>query len=782
MAYIMNFINGTTGDDNLTSLATALDDSINGGLGADTMAGGLGNDTYVVDNLGDVVTENASEGTDTVQSSVTYTLGANVERLTLTGSAAINGTGNGLDNLFHGETNSAANVLAGGAGNDAYYVGAGDSVVENAGEGADTVYSTAGSFNLELNGANIENLYLGGTGATGIGNALDNVIGGTNGADVLDGRAGADSMNGGLGGDTYNVDNTGDVVQDVAPSVMNSGIDTVIASVNYTLSATSGVENLTLTGAATIGVGNNLNNVMTGNGHAALDGGAGNDTYVVSAGDTVSDSGGIDTIKTDNATLADLRNNANIENVTLTGAASTVAAYGNASANILRGDGNGGANVLTGGAGDDTYYLGAGDSVAENGGEGTDTVYRASSSTLLDANVENLVLTSAGLANGNGGANTITGTSGADTIDGKAGADRMIGGAGNDTYIVDDANDVVIDSNSTLMGNSADKVISSVNFDLSNSAQAVGLIENLTLSGAAASGTGNSLNNVLTNSTGHAVTLNGGAGNDTYIVSTGDTVNDTGGVDTIQTANATLADLRGNVNIENVTLTSGAGGIAAYGNGGANVLRGDAAGTGNNALYGGAGNDTYYVGAGDTVVENATAGTDTVFSSVTFTLGTDVENLTLTGNFGLFGTGNDGDNAITGSNGSDYLAGGAGNDRLAGGLGNDVLYGGAGNDTFVFNTNTFAVVNRDQIADFAVGADKIELAKSMFGTLTAGSLASSDFTSGAGMTSGAHIVLNTTNGMLYYDADGTGVGAGVAFAQFTNSVPTTLSASDFTVV
>ena len=89
---------------------------LSGGTGNDTMIGGLGNDTYVVDAVGDVVTELAGEGTDTVQSSVSYTLSDNVENLQLTGTAAINATGNTLDNVLTG--NSGNNILSGGAGND----------------------------------------------------------------------------------------------------------------------------------------------------------------------------------------------------------------------------------------------------------------------------------------------------------------------------------------------------------------------------------------------------------------------------------------------------------------------------------------------------------------------------------------------------------------------------------------------------------------------------------------------------------------------------------------
>ena len=83
------------------------------------MVGGVGDDLpYVVDNVGDLVTEAASAGTDGVQSSVSYTLTANVENLTLTGAAASNGTGNTLSNILTGNTGN--NILTGAAGNDTY--------------------------------------------------------------------------------------------------------------------------------------------------------------------------------------------------------------------------------------------------------------------------------------------------------------------------------------------------------------------------------------------------------------------------------------------------------------------------------------------------------------------------------------------------------------------------------------------------------------------------------------------------------------------------------------
>jgi Ca2+-binding RTX toxin-like protein len=104
------------------------------------MLGGLGNDTYTVDNVGDSVTEVAGEGTDLVNSTISYTLGANLEHLTLTGSAGVNGTGNELANNLVG--NNATNTLSGGIGNDVLTGGAAADTLTG-GVGADRFLLTA---------------------------------------------------------------------------------------------------------------------------------------------------------------------------------------------------------------------------------------------------------------------------------------------------------------------------------------------------------------------------------------------------------------------------------------------------------------------------------------------------------------------------------------------------------------------------------------------------------------------------------------------------------------
>ncbi|MDX2155774.1 MAG: calcium-binding protein [Hyphomicrobiaceae bacterium] len=180
---------------------------LDGRAGADTMAGGLGNDTYVFDNAGDIANEASGQGTDLVRTSVSRALGANLENMILEGTASLNGSGNDLANNLIG--NAGANVLDGRvgadrmfgqAGNDTYLVdNVGDVVGEVAGNGSDTVKSTI-SYTL---GAEVEKLLLlGSASINGTGNALDNVLVGNNGANRLDGAAGVDNLTGGLGSDT----------------------------------------------------------------------------------------------------------------------------------------------------------------------------------------------------------------------------------------------------------------------------------------------------------------------------------------------------------------------------------------------------------------------------------------------------------------------------------------------------------------------------------------------------------------------------------------------------
>ena len=552
-------LSGGGGNDSLYGLGGADtldggdgDDLLEGGAGADRLVGGSGNDTYVVDDAADVVVEAPAAGVDTVQSWVTYALGADLENLTLLGSAAIDATGNalansltgnGADNLLDG--GAGADTMAGGAGNDTYVVdNVGDSLTEAAGAGTDTVRSSV-TWTL---GPNFEHLTL--TGAAAInatGNSASNTLRGNAGANVLNGGSGADTMIGGAGDDTYVVDVATDVVTELA----GQGVDTVQASIGYTLGAE--LENLTLTGSGAIsGTGNAANNVLTGNAAAnVLVGGAGNDTL----------------------------------------------------------DGGGGADTLSGGTGDDIYVVdAAGDVVNELAGAGTDLVRSAVSYT-LGAQVENLTLTGAAAINGTGNAaaNVINGNAAANVLDGGAGADTMAGGAGNDTYVVDNAGDMINEAASA----GTDLVLSAITLTLGSN------LENLTLTGTAAiSATGNALDNVL------------------------------------------------------------------RGNAAANVLDGAA---GSDTMIGGAGNDTYVVdAAGDLITELLNEGIDLVQSSITLTLGSNVENLTLTGASAIGGTGNALDNVITGNGASNALGGGAGNDTLDGGAGNDTLAGGTGADSYVF--------------------------------------------------------------------------------------------------
>ncbi len=564
------------------------DNLLDGGVGADVMTGGLGNDTYVVEDAADQTLEFAGEGLDTVQASLTWTLAENIENLILTGIADIDGTGNALDNILIG--NSGANrldggqgvdAMAGGAGDDTYIVDhAGDSVIEQANEGIDTVLADV-SYALS---AHVENLVLTGTGNTSAnGNDLDNILTGNAGDNLLDGGAGADTMAGGAGNDQYVVDNHGDTVTETA----DAGTDTVLASVSFVLP--EHVENLALTGESAIdGTGNALDNILTGNeaanqlaggdgndqllgngGNDVLNGGVGADHmsggmgddlyYVDDTGDVVEEAadGGYDTVRTTISLTAP----AHVERVELLGA-DHLNATGNELDNVLIGnsgdnrlDGGLGADAMAGGAGDDVYIVdNAGDTIVEAADEGNDLVLASVTTTLSD-HVENLTLTGTADINATGNTqdNILTGNTGNNNLDGGAGADTMAAGAGDDNYWVDNSADTVFEA----MNEGIDSIFTQVSYVLPEH------VENLYLIGdGSINGGGNGADNVLVGNSGDNH-ISGGGGNDT--------LDGAGGNDTLD------------------------------------------GGTGNDVLIGGAGDDTYLINLGDGLDSiGDVAGNDTV--------------------------------------------------------------------------------------------------------------------------------------------------------------------------
>lgn len=215
---------GGNGDDTLigTAASNTLEggvgaDSLDGGAGADLLIGGDGNDLYHVDHRGDQIVELNAQGTDTVRAALSWTLGANLENLEVTGAYRYSASGNALANHLTGNAGHnlldggvGADSMSGGLGDDTYVVdNVGDVIQEDAGAGNDTVLA---SVNWSL-GANLENLTFTGTkNLAGTGNGLDNHLTGNGGAnhldggagnDVLDGGSGHDILTGGMGSDTF---------------------------------------------------------------------------------------------------------------------------------------------------------------------------------------------------------------------------------------------------------------------------------------------------------------------------------------------------------------------------------------------------------------------------------------------------------------------------------------------------------------------------------------------------------------------------------------------------
>jgi Ca2+-binding RTX toxin-like protein len=353
---------------------TAGADYLAGTVGADTMAGLAGDDVYVVNNPGDRVSEAANAGTDSIFSSVSYTLPNNVENLALTGNLAINGTGNSLNNTLTG--NSAANTLnggggadsmQGGAGNDTYIVdNAADVVAEAAVEGIDLVQSSV-TYSLS---ANVENLTLTGSAAiNGAGNALDNLLIGNSAANTLTGGDGNDSLDGGTGSDTL-IGGQGDdtyvvnVATDIVVENAGEGFDVVNSTATLTLSAH--VEALVLQGWGVInGTGNELSNLLRGNlngntlngadGNDILEGNDGNDRLIDTLGTALFNGGSGNDAITGGASAEIFLGGLGNDTLTTAGGNDI----------ILFNKGDGQDSFASGGTGSDAISLGGGISYAD---------------------------------------------------------------------------------------------------------------------------------------------------------------------------------------------------------------------------------------------------------------------------------------------------------------------------------------------------------------------------------------------------------------------------------
>jgi Ca2+-binding RTX toxin-like protein len=682
------------------------------------------------------------------------------------------------------------NVYA-GDGNDEVRAGLGSSETFDGGNGTDLIDTTS------FNGAYVINLA---TGATNYGDSFTNFenittgggdddITGTSGANVINTGAGNDTIRGGSGTDTVNAGAGNDTVIIASGDGLDNtdgGAD--IDTLDYTGTSGNIVFNLA-TGAFAFG-----GSPVTNTNYENFNSGDGNDVITGTAGiNIINGAGGDDTIT------------------------------------------SGGNDTISGGEGDDLIYAGFGTPETLDGGNGTDTLDTTSFSGTY------VVDLAAGTTNFAGESftnfeNIISGA-GNDTITGTAGVNILNGGGGNDT-ITSSGNDIVLGGEGDdyiVAGNTSSGVSETLNggngidtLDTSgfggtylvnlqsgstNYVGSTGLesftnFENFIGGAGADTVIGTSVANrldgglgadyligyegddVLIGGAGATNTLQGGVGNDTYIItsnfdSTTEFVGE--GTDEVQTT-FFIYGLQSNV--ENLTYIDNAQHGAGVGNILDNVLRG---GTGIDDLFGREGNDTLYGGtgsantllgqegddiyvvqaAGDSVIEFAGQGSDTVQTALgSFVLRTDVENLVYTGSSTFIGVGAGDANRITGGAFDDQLNGLGGDDILTGGSGADLLQGGTGNDQFRYNGGE---TGYDRILDFTSGQDKIALSNAFFTpTGTVG------FVQGGTPlpTNGnSTFIYNVNTGIVSYDDDGNGAGVAIQIAQLNAGL--TLAAGDF---
>ena len=567
--------------------------------------------------------------------------------------------------------------------------------------------------------------------------------------------------------------------------------------------------------------GSNVNDAITGSiGNDSVNAGSGNDTINASAGnDTLSGGSGNDIliggsgndaidggVGNNTASYTDATSNVviNLSNATVGGVlAGTATGDGTDTlSNIQNAIGGSGNDVIT--ASSSNSILIGGDGLDTlNGGVGNDLLIDGA---LIDPNdiPTDLVTLMSGLSNSinalqgikgsslntnpmideintlnhtlsqivleGTGSSTLSNTLSINAVSAISPTDALVGGKGNDTYVITSLNTKVTEATSSGT-DLIDVAIATIGgtYTLATNIENGALINDVNYNLV-----GNTLNNILVGNS-HNNSLSGGSGNDTLVGNGGhDTLIGGNGIDTFHVSSSSTDQ------------------INDLGAGGSDVLIVDAGSTVNATVTSAWTATSSTVNQG--IVNITTNGlavnlaADTLVGSHGFNIMDIGKAAKLTGS-GL-------DDTITGGTGKDTIIGGAGDDSIIGGLGNDNLTGGLGSDHFVFNTTLNASTNKDTLTDFSsTQGDKIDLSSSIFGNLvhTGSTLTDSDFkimstTPTNANSLGAHLIFNTVNHGLYYDADGSGGGAAIWFATLSN-ISTTLStaqtqlhASDFGVV
>jgi Ca2+-binding RTX toxin-like protein len=570
-------------------------DTLDGGAGDDSLEGGVGNDTYVVNSLGDVVTEQVNAGLDKVQTRlITYTLPANVEQLEYIGTPvavldangkptgaielkplAFAGTGNAFNNLITGGAGNdtldggrGADMLTGGRGDDVYVVDLaassytypdgntiiipGDRVVELDGAGNDSIRTNLASYSLGLF-AHVENLErldpALAKAFVATGNTLANRITGGAGNDRLYGGRGEDTLAGGDGSDRLSGGDDADRLGGGAGDDMldgGAGFDVAMMSGSWRDYQIMLLAGDVVQMKSTVG-GMTASDMLIGIEQAVFDQGTASTADDVTMEVSAVQGGLLYNVATYRAdTLVGGADSDSIDggdgNDHLSGLSGNDSLVGGRGHDTL--DGGAGIDTLGGGAGNDLYFVdGPGDVVAEKPAEGFDTVQSLLASWVLGDNIENLIYIGSSGFSGTGNAlgNSITGGDGADSLLGLGGADRIEGGVGNDT----------LDG-----GLGAD-------------------------------------------------VLAGGQGDDSYLVTAGDVIVEKPGEGS-DTVSASLAHWTLSANLDNLFFT-GSGSFTGNGNELGNRLTG---GSDNDSLNGGGGDDTLNGGAGNDILIGG-AGTDT---------------------------------------------------------------------------------------------------------------------------------------------------------------------------